>query len=131
VNGIQASQPRSDDRPSASRFPSITPRRSNNTGLAFSAHLVNLCAADGPPRFGRMRDLEVIDSELRLLARRSPGVPRAGREAAFHRAGRRTAGRNVKRRATYRTAAGPTSTRHATDHGGAYTVAPHSHAHVM
>jgi hypothetical protein len=30
-----------------------------------------------------------------------------------------------------RTAAGPTSTRHAADSGGAYTVAPHSHAHVM
>jgi len=27
-----------------------------------------LCAADGPLRFGPMRDLEVIDSELRLLA---------------------------------------------------------------
>jgi Domain of unknown function (DUF1942) len=50
VNGIQVSQRRSDDRPSASCFPSIRPRRSNNTGPAFSAHLVNLCAADGPLR---------------------------------------------------------------------------------
>ena len=28
----------------------------------------DLCAANGPLRFGSMRDLEVIDSELRLLA---------------------------------------------------------------
>jgi hypothetical protein len=30
--------------------------------------MVTFCATDGPPRFGRMRDLEVIDSKLRLLA---------------------------------------------------------------
>jgi hypothetical protein len=37
----------------------------------------DLRASTGPLRFGSIRDLEVINSELWLLTRRSPGVPRA------------------------------------------------------
>ena len=77
------------------KFGGDTDGRSSATETLTSAANGDLRASTQPLRFGRMRDLETIDSELRLLV----AVRRVCRESdgsAVHAAGGRAAGRTPR-----------------------------------